>query len=217
MNVADYAGTRGDSLYLHGKALVEDADCRRIRWSSLIVSGEESFWRALGTVALGKDTASTFRRCDFSGLATRGLDAHCTLDECTLLDVDVKVATGTAFGLSVTGCVFSGTWDGNFTASGRVRVVGNDFRQVYGVGFVDGVDWRQNTFDHGATQLVLQRSEADAPVLRALEENNAVLALTIRALRGEGMSFGPGQDWVLLYERDFDPGEWFILREALLK
>ncbi|WP_034227882.1 hypothetical protein, partial [Actinotalea ferrariae] len=81
-------------------------------------------------------------------------------------DVEVKVALGT-LRCTFVGCSFTGLWDGNFSAGhGRHRVEGNDFRELRGADFRDGVDWSKNQFDHGGSQLILTAAAARSPVVR---------------------------------------------------
>lgn len=159
----------------------------------------------------------TFSRCNFSGLTTHSLKTwDARFFDCDFSNVTVKLGLGTARNEMV-GCRFSGVWDGNLSAGERgrkVRVESNDFTQVTGIGFMDGVDWRKNSFDIGGRHLVLTVAALNSETIPPLCSEDPLLALCVASLRGNGpLHFG--QDWTLLHRGDHEATVWAALVNLL--
>jgi uncharacterized protein YjbI with pentapeptide repeats len=136
---------------------------------------------------------------------------------------NVRINTPLGTHCHFVGCTFSGRFDANISADAaphdsvrRCTVQGNDFSQVVGLDFQDGVDWRANRFDLGHSQLILQAGTAFYRACEAMEGQDAFLDGKVGSLARprRGPIGYPGQDWALLQEALFPAEVWERLLAA---
>lgn len=115
-------------------------------------------------------------------------------------------------------CTFSGVLDGNFSRGpGRYRkypIRGNDFHRLRGVDFHDGVDWQENTFDLGQTQLILDIEDAQKEHVREVFEGTDFGQVLTDSLIHQ-RPVRTGQRWALLHQDSFAPAVWPVLVSLL--
>ena len=159
--------------------------------------------------------------CDLSGLRCRWFDPGLVrFRRCRFLDVRVQVVLGAAH---FEDCVFSGEWDGTFTArpldrdpARRVVVAGNDMRALGGMGFAGGVAVGANDLDPERHLVLRVGGPGWDEAVRLAREGGAVgdrLAVLVGSLQGQG-PLGLEQDWAVLHRADLPSGVWSRLSGA---
>lgn len=161
---------------------------------------------------VGRDIP-VFEECDFTGLRGWFEPGIARFNRCRFLDVNVRGQLMQAHFLD---CVFSGTWEANFTAeaaeedpASRVAISGNDFRALRGMDFY-GVPEGANELDASGDHLVLRKGHLRDPVVRD------VLAGMESGWRHIERLEEGGDDWVLLERGAAMPSsEWQALQTVL--
>lgn len=125
-----------------------------------------------------------------------------TFERCHLIDWKVAWAYGIT---SMIGCRVTGVL--RTVLSGKHRVEGNDFSQMRGIVFTDGIPLDGNRFASDGTQLIVSRDHRAWAEVEGLAHRGDVVAENLtKALAGK-------QSWSVLYRRDTDAADWSFYTE----
>jgi hypothetical protein len=209
-----------DSLTIRGGGVLERASLTNIAASDIQIVPTESPASTIRAALpakwftrVGRDIP-VFRDCDFSGVHGWFEPGIARFYRCRFSDAQVR---GQLMQAHFVECIFSGTWDANFTTeaapqdpASRAVVSGNDFRALRGMDFF-GVPRGVNLLDTGGIHLVLTREHlANAVVAGMLAATPSGQRLIERLERGT-------DDWVLVEEgTSMAAPEWRALRAATL-